>query len=127
MTKESIYELQKIDCNCNDCFYMTRDFDRYKKWEEFHRQLQLDEFTKKQERAIESAIYLLKEATTSDELKSADGLYRKAKAMKFQFDREGFINYGDCSKFNKQVSFLPQTCQVETQHCFVHRKDFVNQ
>lgn len=30
MTKESLIELQKIDCNCNDCEYMNRDFERYK-------------------------------------------------------------------------------------------------
>ena len=28
MTKESIYELQKIDCNCNDCKFMERDLSR---------------------------------------------------------------------------------------------------
>jgi hypothetical protein len=25
MDKESIYELQKIDCNCNNCFHFERD------------------------------------------------------------------------------------------------------
>ena len=26
MDKESIFDLQKIDCNCNDCKYLVRDF-----------------------------------------------------------------------------------------------------
>ena len=26
MNRESIVELQKIDCNCNDCKFMVRDF-----------------------------------------------------------------------------------------------------
>ncbi len=30
MDKESIFELQKIDCNCNDCIYMVRDFETKK-------------------------------------------------------------------------------------------------
>jgi len=29
MTKESLFELQKIDCNCNDCAFMVRDFEKY--------------------------------------------------------------------------------------------------
>jgi hypothetical protein len=33
------------------------------------------------------------------------------------------LNFGNCTKFNKDVSFIPVTCQVETQECFKHRKD----
>ena len=33
------------------------------------------------------------------------------------------INYGNCTKFDKKVSFIPNTCQIETQKCFKHRKD----
>lgn len=28
MDKESIYELQKIDCNCNNCKYFLRDIEK---------------------------------------------------------------------------------------------------
>ena len=31
MDKESIYELQKIDCNCNNCFFFDRDIEKTKK------------------------------------------------------------------------------------------------
>lgn len=75
--KESAYLLQKIDCNCNDCKFMTRDLVR----NEQHR-------------------------------KSYEGTGL--------MDR---LQYGNCSKFNKPISFIPVTCQLETQHCFVHRKD----
>lgn len=34
MDKESIFELQLIDCNCNDCGSMVRDFDMLKKHKE---------------------------------------------------------------------------------------------
>ena len=30
MDSESIYELQKIDCNCNNCFYFKRDIEKTK-------------------------------------------------------------------------------------------------
>jgi hypothetical protein len=32
------------------------------------------------------------------------------------------LNFGNCSKLNKPVSFIPNTCQIETQKCFEHRK-----
>ena len=30
MDKESIYELQKVDCNCNNCLYFDRDVEKTK-------------------------------------------------------------------------------------------------
>jgi hypothetical protein len=35
------------------------------------------------------------------------------------------INYGKCLKFDKDVSFIPNTLQLETQRCFLHRKDMM--
>ena len=32
------------------------------------------------------------------------------------------LNFGMCTKFNKSVTFIPNTCQLETQQCFKHRK-----
>lgn len=40
MTKERIFELQLIDCNCTDCKHMVRDFDTYRKWEQWNKELQ---------------------------------------------------------------------------------------
>ena len=33
------------------------------------------------------------------------------------------VSYGNCTKFDKPVSFIANTCQIETQECFVHRRD----
>jgi len=70
-------ELQDIDCNCNNCKYMIRDFEKFK---------------------------------------SFDYLYTGMKNASHR------INYGKCSKFNKDISFIPNTCQIETQNCFINRK-----
>jgi hypothetical protein len=78
MDKESIYELQKIDCNCNDCKFMIRDIEKRKQYDHLH-----------------------------------EG----------QKNASHRINYGKCSKFNKEVSFIPNHCQLDTQECFKHRKD----
>lgn len=77
MDKESIHQLQMIDCNCNDCKYMKRDFNK---------------------------------------LKSFDALYEGREKASYR------VHYGNCDKLNMPVSFIPNTCQLETQKCFVHRK-----
>lgn len=82
MTKESIYELQIIDCNCNDCFYLVRDTDKYKSFNDIHTR--------------------------------SDGKIENASHR---------ILYGQCIKFSKPISFIPNVCQIETQQCFVHRKN----
>lgn len=76
MNKESAYQLQLIDCNCNDCLFMKRD------------QVKL---------AAHKASY------------KGTGL----------MDR---LNFGLCRRFKKPVSFIPVTCQIETQKCFRHKK-----
>ncbi len=50
----------------------------------------------------------------------------RLQAHKKTYDGTGLtdrLNFGDCTKFNKKVSFIPVTCQIETQECFKHRKD----
>jgi hypothetical protein len=74
-------ELQKIDCNCNDCKFMLRDLEKYKSYNYIHA--------------------------------GNDGKIVNASR----------IQYGKCSKFEKEVNFLPNTCQILTQQCFIHRKD----
>lgn len=78
MNRNSLIELQKIDCNCNDCKFMERDIDKRKKY---------------------------------------DHLYGHSKNASHR------INYGYCNKLNKDVSFIPNICQIETQNCFKHRRD----
>lgn len=81
MDKDSIIELQKIDCNCNDCKHMVRDFNKYKSFDSLY---------------------------TDDNGKISNPSYR--------------VSYGKCNKLNKDVSFIANTCQIETQNCFEHRK-----
>jgi hypothetical protein len=98
MDKESILELQKIDCNCNDCKFMIRDLEKYKQSKDFHHKMQLDYFN------------VIKDKTQDE-------------TMIFQFDSsKAAIHYGNCSKFDRPVTFIPNTCQLETQGCFEHRR-----
>lgn len=78
MDKRLIYLLQKIDCNCNDCAFMTRDIDRRRRYDELHKDTAAKQFR---------------------------------------------VHYGNCEKLKKTVSFISGICQLDTQECFVHRKD----
>ncbi len=122
MDKQSLILLQTIDCNCNECKFMQRDLVKFKFWEEYRRGVQLEEFEKKKTKAIEDAKENIELAKNDDDKRACMGLLRVAEKMKFQFSRDGMISYGDCTKFNKQVSFLPEVCQIETQQCFEHRR-----
>ena len=73
-------ELQKIDCNCNDCIHMIRDLETRKKWDN-------------------------------------TDLHKDRKNASHR------ISYGFCSTFKKEVTFIPNTCQLDTQKCFKHRRE----
>lgn len=119
--KESRIELQKIDCNCSDCVFMIRDSDRLKDSHDFHRKIQLNEFEMERKRLIGIAEnYRIKEGN----LDVWQTLHNEANKLKFQFDKKELnINYGACDKLNKPVSFIANTCQLDTQECFEHRRN----
>lgn len=119
MTKKSIYELQKIDCNCNDCWHMVRDIDTFKEWKEFFQEIAF----KNAEAVKERKITLAEEYANKGEYNKATELTREANKIKVHnYGVQQLIQYGTCHKFNKPVSFIPNTCQLETQNCFEHRK-----
>jgi hypothetical protein len=72
MEKDSIFELQKIDCNCNDCIFMIRDFETKQKWDNTE-------------------------------------LHENQKNASFR------IHYGNCSKLNKEVSFIPNSISLNIE------------
>ncbi len=121
MTKESIYELQRIDCNCNDCGFMKRDFNRFKQSLEDHHQWQLDHFNAIKNRIIKKA----KEWEKKGETEKQITLLKQAESMKFQFNKaECLLNFGNCDRFMKPITFISGICQLDTQKCFIHRKDY---
>jgi hypothetical protein len=120
MNKESVIERQKIDCNCNDCLFMQRDFDKFQESLRRHEHWQLDDFNREKQKLKETANYWRYEK--GDLLKWND-LMTRADGMKFQFDKStAKIQYGNCTKLDKPITFIPNQCQLETQECFKHRK-----
>ena len=96
---------------------MKRDLAKWNYWMQWHKAIELGNFEKRKAKAISDA------EAVEDEKQRA-GMFYKARKMRFMFDKSKLINYGHCVKFDKPVSFMPGICQIETQHCFIHRKDF---
>jgi uncharacterized protein with PIN domain len=128
-------ELEKIDCNCNNCIFMQRDMQAFEKSVQLHYKWQMDYFIIIRDKVYQRAQewlekandnqYLISNNTTSLECKKkVDRLNKEADQMKFQFNKsEALLNFGNCQKFNKPVSFIPNVCQLNTQTCFKHRKN----
>ncbi len=116
-------ELQLIDTNCNNCVFMLRDLEKYKKWETWHRDSALQEFNHKKVKAVLEAQRVINEAKDDLALKSGKGMLFVANKMNFHFDKKGLLNYGYCTQLKKDVSFIPLQCMPEHQNCFIHRKE----
>lgn len=95
---------------------MFRDMDKWQKNHDEWREIKLSEFEIAKAKAIAEAEAIEDEANRK-------GMLRVANKMNFQFDKTKLMGYGKCSRFGKPVTFLPNVCQLETQHCFIHRKD----
>jgi len=94
--------------------------EKFNKSLEKHKEWQLDYFNKMKQRLIEKAKFW---RDKKGDLEKWNDLLTEADNMKFQFDKkEALINYGNCTKLNKEVSFIPNTCQLDTQECFENRK-----
>ncbi len=123
MDKESIYLLQNLDCNCNDCKFMHRDMVEYNLWKGYTEHLQYVIFLRARMQVFKTAGYHFGKGN----IKTAKQFDDKARKMKFQFDTaELTTSYGIClnrkGKWNQPVTFIPNTIQLDTQHCFVHRR-----
>ena len=124
MEIESIIELQKLDCNCNDCVYQVRNNDRFKVSLEQHKKWQLDYFNTLKNNLLKKADWWQNKNNIKYNFEKGETLKKEASKMRFQFDKkEATINYGKCDKFNKKISWIPNILQLHTQECFIHRKN----
>lgn len=114
-------ELELIDCNCNNCIFMDRDSEKFREYHLIKEAQALENFERIKHKAIEDAKATITNARPED-LKGAEGLLRVAQKMRFQFDKSTLLHYGRCTKKGKPVCFIPNTCQIETQDCFKHRR-----
>jgi len=118
MDKASIIELQKIDCNCSDCGHLERSLSQRQRHVDFHYQMQKKYFDIKRLKLIESGEDRLRKGEND----KARLIFKDVHKMNFVFDEGGCsLHYGKCLKFDKDVSFIANTLQLDTQECFKHR------
>ena len=118
--KESAYLRQCIDCNCNDCIFLERSKERALASKEFHKHLDQLAFDKVWDNLTQKA----NEARVQDNnLEKFDAILTERDKMKFQPQYTCGLLFGHCKKKNMDISFMPNICQLETQDCFLHRKD----
>ena len=131
MTKESAYELQLIDCNCNDCANLVRQLDKLNLKIENDKLLQKEIFELTKERKINKTktdianllkhVNLIKNA--DEKIRNKREYLQTVKESVFHYQgQQKQIQYGFCKKLNKDISFAANTCQIDTQKCFEHRK-----
>lgn len=101
------YELQILDANCNECIFMKRDTAAYAN--------RLREVREETERVFYNELYRLWDLN----VKEND---IEMSRMKLQLPSKINEGFGYCEKLDKPVTFIPSTCQIHTQKCFVHRK-----
>ena len=98
---------------------MIRDAEKRKESLQFHEAEQLRLFNTRVRQAKAAA----KKHKENGDLEKWDKQLLRAEKMKFQFDQSGCsLHFGNCSKFDKPVSFIPGVMQLETQDCFENRK-----
>lgn len=119
MDKESIIALQRIDCNCNDCIFMVRDFDRLKASAALRDSWQQATFDANRDSILRDAADYDKRGFPD----KAANMRKIASRMKYAFMNDSKIAYGSCTKFDRPVSFIPETLQLDTQECFKHRRE----
>jgi hypothetical protein len=119
LKKQSAYGLQLIDCNCNDCGFLKRDLNTFQKNLAEDKVDQQILFDNKKARAIEKALKKKEQGN-----KNWEQSLRAANALTHTYFPQSTPQcYGHCSKLDKPVTFIPNTLQLHTQSCFVHRKD----
>jgi hypothetical protein len=99
---------------------MVRNFDKFKESLDKHHKWQLDYFNVIKGKLLKKA----SEWKVKGDLERHDSLLKEAGEMRFVHDKStSKINYGRCSKFDKDVSFIPNVCIPENKDCFLHRRD----
>lgn len=112
-----------MDCNCNDCGFYVRNLEKYNAAIEEDKVSQFASFNWVKQRRIDDANELKK---TQPE--KAWHALDAAKKMSYSYrGQRNNVHYGLCTKFNKDRTILPNTLQLDTQECFVHRKMLNNE
>lgn len=126
-------EEKLINCNCNDCIYMVRSFNKRQEHINLHYREQKKSFDTKRAKLlkkIDENLLKVERGTMSkkDCKRKNKATMNMVNSMEFVFDGgKTSLHYGRCilngtSKDEiKEVSFIPNILQLHTQDCFKSR------
>lgn len=120
INREALYERQNIDCNCNDCHFFERDIEAWNRSNGFHLRYQIRLYRTYKAQLTKRA----EEHRENGDYDKALQVEKFRDSLRFQFSYESGLVFGKCGRFNKDISFIPNVCQLETQGCFEHRIDY---
>lgn len=132
LKKEGICALQRIDCNCNDCGFLERLQNKLNEAVANDKLYQEEFFNITIERKINKTLNDIENLekhrslirNADDKIKGKQNYLSLLKKKKFGYQgQKTQSQYGRCLNFDKEITFFPNTCQIETQKCFIHRKD----
>ena len=120
-TKESKYEEQKINCNCNDCIYLERDFIALEESKKRNRSYYAWSYKYRRCNKLKRAKKALEGTETNQ--KRHDALLEERSNLSLDTSFRSGLSFGKCRKLEKDITFIPNLLQIETQGCFKHRLD----
>lgn len=109
---------------------MIRNFSKLKESKEKRDKWQFSTFEAAKDSILRDATAYDKQSKDSEDADNkekfkakANNLRKIVSKMKYQFNNDSKLAFGDCDKLDKPVTFLPDILQLDTQECFKHRRD----
>lgn len=118
MSKDSAILLQNLDCNCNNCKFMERDFATLCHAQKDNRDYYAWSYRKRRANMWSRA----KQALAAGNQKRHDDILKLRTELRLDTSYKSGLYFGVCRKFEKPISFIPNIFQFETQRCFENRK-----
>lgn len=118
MGPESRIQFQEIDCNCNDCTYMIRNLRKLDEAKQDARDYAASSIKRIRAKRLDEA----NDSLERGNVRSYEGILLERRSVSVKSNYRSGLSFGDCTKFNKPVSFIPNILQLDTQECFEHRR-----
>jgi hypothetical protein len=129
MDARSRYQLQCIDANCNDCKHFVRSVQKLQASKQLHRNMDAMSirgirryFWEEAQKELESSAKAKDPAIKAAKLRKYYGLLKERSRVTVDTSYKTGLVFGDCTKFNRHIETVPNACQLDTQHCFEHRR-----
>lgn len=126
MTKESTYSRQCLDCNCNDCTFFIRDFQKLNYIKQKSYEYEINSLEVKRQKLLESALFHNKRGNSNAASKLFKERFKisdQIKKLQINQCHNDSKLYGLCVLKQEEITTIPNILLLDTQDCFIHRND----